>query len=625
MIIAVREIAQRLQAQVESYVRWLLPNGKREGAEWCVGSPSGEEGKSLKVRLTGERAGVWADFAGTDKGDLLDLTSAVRNVSLSEAIKVAKDWLGIRDPESSVPRRSYSKPTSKNVSKPKPESPVVAYLKQQRKLSNDTIQLFRISESNGPNGLEIAFPSFNPAGELVNVKYIALKRDDRDKKIIRQEKGCAPSLFGWHSVKPEIREVVICEGHIDAMTWRQFGFDTLSVPDGTASDAWIDYEWDNLQQFQIIYLAYDNDKPGQDAIAKVAPRLGLQRCLIIRFDKWKDANEALQSGATKEDFFSAIAEAKPITPDEIKSPFHFIDKVIDKFYPPNSIRPGFWPPILDGKIGFRPAELTIWTGISGHGKSVFLSQLMLEAVLCGNKVVIASMEMLGEQTLYRMMCQSEMPGSCIPDCPDQLDREFIGKWLKWLSGRMWIYNLMGNVHTKHLLELMEYSFMRHGVNHFVIDSLMKCSVGSEDYDAQRVFLNELSSFCKEHMIHIHLVAHNRKGKDETERPGKLDVKGSSDIINQADNILTIWRNKEKEEKRYDRALSQEDNKSEPDAIIYCHKQRETGIEFKRKFNFFPKVFRFCPLNQFERLDNLSISRVIEQSNNDFSDKRPYKD
>jgi twinkle protein len=186
--------------------------------------------------------------------------------------------------------------------------------------------------------------------------------------------------------------------------------------------------------------------------------------------------------------------------------------------------------------------------------------------------------------------------------------------IDWLCGKMWIYDLMGNVRTKSILDLMEYSYARHGVSWYVIDSLMKCGVSSEDYEGQRSFLNELSSFAKERNVHINLVAHSRKGKDEYDAPGKLDVKGSSDIVNQADNILTTWRNKEKEEKRRDNNLKEEDDKNIADAIVWCNKQRESGVEFKRKLGYAPKFFRFHPLGE-EHFENMSILTRIHQEQN----------
>ena len=94
-------------------------------------------------------------------------------------------------------------------------------------------------------------------------------------------------------------------------------------------------------------------------------------------------------------------------------------------------------------------------------------------------------------------------------------------------------------------------------------------------------------------MHVHLVAHSRKGKDEKEIVGKLDVKGSSDITNQADNVITVWRNKKKEEQRAANQLSEDDEGQQPDAVIFCDKQRDTGWEGKIPFWFFTKLHTFA--------------------------------
>lgn len=566
-----------------------------------MGSVSGEPGESLKVRVQGDKSGVWADFAGDDKGDLLDLIVAVRHVNIAEAIKIAKEYLGLKDPESVVPRKKYSKPSPKGVKKLTSESAVMDYLKNARMLNEDTIKMFRVSDSN--NGTEIAFPSYSREMELVNVKYIGIELDERGKKVVRQESGCAPILFGWQAFPSNAREAVICEGHIDAMTWRQAGFNALSVPDGVANSNWIELEWDNLQQFDTIWLAYDNDEAGNKITPTVALRLGLHRCLVVKIDGFKDANDALQAGADPSVLISAIAHAKPISPEQIKTPVDFRNRVVEKFHPPGGTPPGFFPVLLEKKYGARPGEVTVWTGISGHGKSIMLSQLMIEALHCGEKVAIGSFEMRGEQTLHRMITQSEL--NTAPSVAE------IDKVLSWMSGKLWIYDIIGNIAPTRIFELMEYSRCRHGVTQFVLDSLMKCSVGSEDYDAQRVFLNNLCSFAKEHECHIHLVAHARKGRDEKEAPGKMDVKGSGDIINQADNIICVWRNKEKEHKRANTGMTDQEDLYTPDAITYCTKQRETGVEFECKHQFFKKVFRFHPTGLNSNPRDMSILKAIK--------------
>ena len=89
------EIAAMLANRAEALCRELLPNGRICGAEWQVGSIQGEPGKSLGVHLTGAKAGVWCDFAAGQSGDPIDLARAVLGCSKGEAIRWAKDWLGL--------------------------------------------------------------------------------------------------------------------------------------------------------------------------------------------------------------------------------------------------------------------------------------------------------------------------------------------------------------------------------------------------------------------------------------------------------------------------------------------------------------------------------------------------
>lgn len=74
----------------------LLPGGKPEDNEWLVGSLCGEVGRSLKVRLRGDRVGAWCDFATGEKGgDPISLAAAVAGVSQSEAARRLARMLGL--------------------------------------------------------------------------------------------------------------------------------------------------------------------------------------------------------------------------------------------------------------------------------------------------------------------------------------------------------------------------------------------------------------------------------------------------------------------------------------------------------------------------------------------------
>jgi hypothetical protein len=110
------KIAVALAERIEPLCAHLLPNGKRRGTEWCVGSINGEAGNSLGVHLTGEKAGIWCDFAAeSDRGDALDLIEAVRNCSTIGAMDWARSWLG-------WPSREASREKTKKLNGLPPQS-----------------------------------------------------------------------------------------------------------------------------------------------------------------------------------------------------------------------------------------------------------------------------------------------------------------------------------------------------------------------------------------------------------------------------------------------------------------------------------------------------------------------
>lgn len=89
-----RAAAQR----AEDVCRRLLPGGARSGNYWTAGDLSGAAGKSLRVRLEGERAGAWIDNATGDKGgDFVSLAAAVARMSQAEAARNLARMLGVED------------------------------------------------------------------------------------------------------------------------------------------------------------------------------------------------------------------------------------------------------------------------------------------------------------------------------------------------------------------------------------------------------------------------------------------------------------------------------------------------------------------------------------------------
>lgn len=523
-----KELSQRMAGEAAAIAQYLLPGGKRKAGEWAAGSTNGEEGQSLSVRLTGAKAGVWADFASGEKGDLLDLWAAVRGCSIAEAIREAKDYLGVRD---SMPERE--KKIFKRPAKPQCQSAKAGALEwlQGRGLTPETIAAFRIAEQTRGDKTYAVFPYLRD-GELVNIKY----RNIAEKKDMRQEGGAEPCLFGWHLIDPKARTVAICEGEIDAMTLHQCGVPALSVNAGAGNHQWMENDWDRLDRFSEILIFFDNDDAGKAGAQEIVRRLGLERCKLVTLPA-KDANDYLLQGADASDFWEATRNAKTLDPEELRQASDFINKVKAMFYPAHADERD---PVLrlDRDLDwfeFRPGELSVWTGYNGHGKSLMLSQILLGLMQQGERVTVFSGEMTPERQLKRLVKQAT-----------GLDRptmQYIDAVGEWVTDKMWFFNVVGSAGIDRLLQVFLYANKRYGMRHFVIDSLMMTDVpedGPGSMTAQKEAVRKLCDFARRNGCHLHLVAHPRKGADESKGPGKLDVAGSSKITDGADNVFTVW-------------------------------------------------------------------------------------
>lgn len=589
-----KDVAAALARDTLAVAKHLLPGGRAQGHEWVSGDVDGGPGKSLKVHLSGAKAGIWSDFAAGEGGDLLDLWAQTGNMSIGEALAEAKKYLGIEKPAiSSARERRYTRPSRPAAAAPitQKKGKVEAYLRGERAITLETQKVFKIAAaaewlSDDPNkrpwaGPWILFPYLRPSAtglSLLNIKWLHLERRDGKKQTL-QEKNAEPCLFGWQAIAPELREVTICEGEIDAMSLWQLRHPALSVPAGGGSGHkhdWIETEWENLERFDTIYVCFDNDEAGETATAEVARRLGLERVKLLTLPH-NDANDALVAGITQAEIDACYESAEELKPELLRPADDYRNATIEEFYPTNPDQLGIpiGLPKLADKFAWRYGELTIVTGINGHGKTIILSQLGNYVLDHGARACYASMEMLPQKLLERATRQLTLERK---PARDRIDEAF-----DWWAGKLWFYAKIGEVDRTKMLDDFKYARRRYDCRFFVIDSLMRCGLAEDDYEGQKKFVDRLVDFCRDEDVHVVLVAHSRKPKDEHQPVGKLDVKGSGAITDLAFNCLTIRRNKRKEQalrNLEDKPLTDPDvhdkrdkQRKKPDAWLYIDKQR----------------------------------------------------
>lgn len=189
---------------------------------------------------------------------------------------------------------------------------------------------------------------------------------------------------------------------------------------------------------------------------------------------------------------------------------------------------------METRVRLRRGKLAVWAGINFHGKTTMLKQIALHLVMNGEKVCIASLEEDPEETMV------DITQMAIPDTDVRESDDWIDVVCGALSGKFWLYNQTRMMDPQRILALMAYAAQEKGCTFFILDSLMRTGLAQDDYEGQRVFVNQLTNYARQLNIGVQLVHHIVK-VDETQVPGRHDIRGTGAIIDQADQVFIVWR------------------------------------------------------------------------------------
>ena len=406
-----------------------------------------------------------------------------------------------------------------------------------RGFSKKTIDYWGLKESGG----NILFPYYENQ-KLVMVKYRKPHDNHGDGRKAWREKGGKDVLWGMDKCDPQ-KMLIITEGEYDAMAVTEAGIDNVVSVSGGADDFnCIENCWEWLGQFKAVYIWPDNDQPGQEMCRKLISKLGAYRCYVVNSEE-KDANETLLKRG-KEQIWEYLENAQEvpiaglIRLADVK-PFEFKDlgRVRSSISGVNQV-----------VGGYMYGMLSVWTGVNSSGKSTMLGQELVDAVDQGYRVCAYSGELPAYIYRYWIDLQAAGPLNLIGEYDDYKEanvmrvrsdcREAIREWYKDM---FFLYDSLGGVSDKDLFEVFDYTARRYGCKIFLVDNLMLMTFAESDKDfymRQSAFVKKLKKFALQHDCHVHLVAHPRKTSG---RLTKMDVMGSGDITNIADNVLSQHR------------------------------------------------------------------------------------
>jgi len=429
--------------------------------------------------------------------------------------------ISYRDKNAKQAEKIYKRPKMPQVL---PEKEKVYQYFEGRGISRKTLDKFQISYT----GTEIIFPYYKD-GELVNLKY----RDG--KKKFRQESETEKTFYGMDLIT-DFKQLVICEGEIDVLSFAEAGIEAVSVPQG-ASEIKLDciencFDW--LQKFETYVIAVDNDISGDKLKLNLINRLDKTKCKTVNYRQYKDANEVLTAG---ENLQEIVKNSEYIAPDGIITFYDCIDEILD--FKENGYTKGYstgWAGI-DEKFTIKTSYLMVVTGYPSRGKSTFVDNLLLNlSENYGLKHLMASFETTNARhfdVLAKMHTGKKT---------NTLDNDEFLNTLDFISEHFYRIQMSKTWNIDEIIDECKLAIRKYGIKTLVIDPYNRLEgtyVEREDKFIATM-LSKLAMLCKQLDILVIFIAHP-KTPDSEKVPTLYNISGGANWYNMCDYGLVIHR------------------------------------------------------------------------------------
>lgn len=450
-------------------------------------------------------------------------------------------------------RKEYVKPPAR-IEKLSPK--ILSWFESERKISNNTLLQFGITEAKEfmPQiGKEVAVMCFNYLrdGQLINIKFRG------PKKAFKMAKDAELIFYNLDSIKDE-KECVIVEGEIDCLTLHECGiYNSVSVPNGASKGnqklEYLDNCWQYFENKEKIIIATDNDEAGNSLREELLRRLGKERCFTVVYpDGCKDLNDVLVQKSKQ--------EVKNIITGAIQYPLEGIVSM-DDIHPVtsdwflNGYPKGTKAKIegFDQLLSFVPGQLTLITGIPGHGKDEFVNLIETNLAKYEDwKWGICSFEEDPQITTTKLI--EKFIGKSFDfrqNSNHRITQEDYEKGIVFVDDHFKFFDTeKSDTDVESILSLAEQMVKRYGINGFVlnpwnwVDHLRKEYMSETEYVSQ--CLTKIVRFSKKFNIAFFLIAHTTKmQKDKStgkyEVPTLYSINGSANFFNKTHNGITIYR------------------------------------------------------------------------------------
>ncbi len=429
----------------------------------------------------------------------------------------------------------------------------------KRGISKETIDYADVQQDKEGNAL-FQYYDTNDVLTMCKVRPSKAIKKGETKIWCLANSDTTPLLYNINKINVN-SPLLITTGEGDCLAAIESGFtNSVSIPLGDGNTHWIDENWDWLEQFEEIIVAYDNDESGEKYVKSVVPRLGSWRCKIVNIPNVvevngkkvyvKDINEYLVR-CGKQAVLEAIVHAQdsPVPSVEDFSEINEVDMAdID------GINIGLKE--LDKEIiRFFYGSFNIISGVPGSGKTSLLGQIIARALDQDCDCWLFSKElptwmtknwlvhlMAGDRNLNEYTADSGGKYYKVkPIARQMMDEHY--------NGRLKIYRDDYPNDVESIKESMEASVRRHACRCLILDNLMMIDLGANENnrnEKEKDFVNWLIQFSAKYKVCVFLVCHPNKTQDYRENIGIYNIAGSSSIVNLGHRVIGLRRITKKE-------------------------------------------------------------------------------
>lgn len=448
-------------------------------------------------------------------------------------------WTGSIFYEENKFYKQYNRPT--HIECKENKTSLIKYF-GKRGISEKTLEKYNICL--GKNN-EIIFPYYKN-GILVNVKTRTNLEDG--KKTFTQTKDAEKTFFGIDFVKGQ-KELIIVEGEVDVLSLAEQEIYAVSVPQGGSDkklECLSNCSNEFLESFETFVIATDNDDVGNGLKENLINRIPKDKCKIVHWGRYKDANEALVAG---EDLHEYINNAKYLKTDGVLSFDDVWDDIYNELFgeDKNCFNTGWGS--LDKIIKIKPGYLMVVSGYPSRGKSTFVDNLLVNLTKqYGFKHLIASFEnTMGNyyKTIYEMYNQQPFWKLVNEDKDKAFEKMLCTSDFDFLSEHFILFDNNRIWNIDNICKRAELEVIKHGIKTLVIDPYNRLQNDYNDREDKYIgsILAKLCTLAKKLNILVIFVAHPKKPDGES-IPTMYSISGSSDWYNMADYGIIVHRERD---------------------------------------------------------------------------------